>query len=107
MHPPFYTVDHKIGPDIYHYNDSKPVVRRSLPDRLALRPSATGWPPVPLSQSGFVDNGALHLPSGTMLAPQTVLRVVPPPQRTWRDIIGRLLIRAGQRMIMENRVGGN
>ena len=104
MHPPFFTVDHKIGPDIHHHSDKKPVTRRSLPERLALRPSASGWPPIPMSSAAFTDNGALHLPSGAMLAPQTTLQVVPPPQRTWRDVIGRMLIRAGQRMIMENRV---
>lgn len=107
MHPPFYTVDHKIGPDIHHHNGSRPIVRRGLPERLPLRPSATGWPPVPLAFGTFMDNGALHLPSGAMLPPQAILQVVPPPRRTWRDTIGRLLIRAGQRMIMENRVGGN
>jgi hypothetical protein len=34
---------------------------------------------------------------------QPVLRIVPPPQRTLRDMIGRFLIRAGQRMILEGR----
>ncbi|MCK0097058.1 hypothetical protein MWU60_15885 [Yoonia sp. F2084L] len=103
MHPPFFTVDHKIGPDIHHQSDSKPVIRRSLPDRLSLRPSALGWPPVPLSNAAFTDNGALHLPSGATLQPKAILRVVPPPERTWRNFVGRLLIRVGQRMIMENR----
>jgi hypothetical protein len=104
MHPPFFIVDHKIGPDILHQTDSKPVVRRILPKRLALKPSAAGWPPIPLSPGAFTDNGALHLPSGAILPAQSILRVVPPPQRTWRNVVGRLLIRAGQRMIMENRV---
>ena len=104
MHPPFYTVDHKVGPDICHHFDSKPVTRRGLPERLALRPSAAGWPPIPLSPGAFSDNGALHLPSGAMVPPQHILRVVPPPQRTWRDSLGRFLIRIGQRMILENRV---
>ena len=104
MHPPFFTVDHKIGPDIHHHSDSKPVIRRSLPERLPLKPSAVGWPPMQLSPGAFTDNGALQLPSGATLPPQTILRIVPPPQRTWRDFVGRLLIRAGQRMIMENRV---
>ncbi len=104
MHPPFFIVDHKIGPDIHHYGESKPVIRRSLPERLSLRPSAAGWPPVPLSPGAFTDNGALQLPSGAMLPGPAPLRVVPPPQRTWRDVIGRLLIRMGQRLILENRV---
>lgn len=103
MHPRFYTVDHKIGPDIHHHGTSKPVTRRSLPERLALRPSAVGWPPVPLSPGAFIDNGALQLPSGATLPSQAILRVVPPPQRTWRDTVGRFLIRIGQRMILENR----
>lgn len=101
MHPPFFTVDHKVGPDIHHSCDSKPVTRRSLPQQLSLRPSATGWPAVPLSAAAFTDNGALHLPSGAMLPPKVVLRVVPPPQRTWRNFVGRLLIRTGQRLIMQ------
>jgi len=104
MHPPFYVVDHRIGPDVHHQSDGKPVVRRSLPERLALKPSAAGWPPIPLSPGAFTDNGALHLPSGAILPPQAILRIVPPPQRKLRDVIGRFLIRAGQRMIMENRV---
>lgn len=103
MHPPFYPVDHKIGPDIHHHCDSKPMVRRTLPAALQLRPSTAGWPPVPLSHGAFVDNAALHLPSGATLPPQTFLRVVPPPQRTLRDFVGRFLIRIGQRMIQENR----
>jgi hypothetical protein len=103
MHPPFYVVDHKIGPDVYHHTDHKPVVRRTAPARLALTATASGWPPVPMATGAFSDNGALYLPSGSMIAPHPVLRTVPPPQRTLRDFIGRLLIRTGQRMIMENR----
>jgi hypothetical protein len=104
MHPPFYVVDHKIGPDVYQHTDHRPVVRRGAPTRLALTATSAGWPPVPMSTGAFSDNGALYLPSGSMIPPHPVLRTVPPPQRTLRDYIGRLLIRTGQRMIMENRV---
>ncbi len=104
MHPPFYTVDHKIGPDILDCYDSKPVVKHSLPERFTLQPSAMGWPPMPLSASTFCDNGALLLPSGATLPPQAILRITPPPQWSLRDFIGRLLIRTGRRMIIENRV---
>lgn len=104
MHPPFFTVDHKIGPDIHHQSDGRPVIRRNLPERLRLSPVAPGWPPVPLIAGALNQSDQLLVPSGHTVNPQAILRVVPPPQRTWRDIIGRLLIRAGQRMIMENRV---
>ncbi|WP_108814478.1 hypothetical protein [Loktanella sp. Alg231-35] len=103
MHPPFFTVDHKIGPDIHHYCDEKPIVRRASPTRLDLTPATTGWPPVPLLVTPSADAGSVQLPRGAapFLRPQ--LRVVPPPQRTLRNTIGRFLIRAGQRMILENR----
>ena len=101
MHPPFYFVDHKIGPDIHHHGETKPVIRRSRPQKLSLRPSTTGWPPVPLAPGAFIDNGALQLRSGATLAQQPILQVVPPPQRTLRIVIGRLLIRTGQRLIMQ------
>lgn len=103
MHPPFYTVDHKIGPDIHHHDDDKPVVRRSAPARLDLTPATTGWPPVPLQATPPADTGAVQLPSGRAAFVRSQLRIVPPPQRTLRSAIGRFLIRAGQRMILENR----
>lgn len=104
MHPPFFIVDHKIGHDIHHFTGDRPIIRRGAPVRLALRHTSSGWPPIPLQAGAFTDNGALHLPSGAMLPPVATLRVVPPPQRRWRDMLGRLLIRTGQRLIMENRV---
>jgi hypothetical protein len=107
MHPPFYTVDHKIGPDIHHLSDSKPVKRRSQPEQLQLTPATIGWPPVPLLPNALDDLWGLQVPSGSAVMIPPKLRVVPPPQRTWRDVVGRLLIRAGQRMILENRASGN
>lgn len=104
MHPPFYVVDHKVGPDNHYAHDYRPARRRGAPTRLELRPSAAGWPPIPLVPGAFADNSALQLPIGATLPPQTTLFVVPPPQRKLRNVIGRFLIRAGQRMIMENRV---
>ena len=102
MHPPFYTVDHKIGQDIRHFGDGKKLIRRSAPARLDLTPVATGWPPVPLLPH---DPTPVHLPSGVTLAPRLHLQVVPPPEPTWRIVVGRLLIRIGQRMILQNRPG--
>ena len=102
MHPPFYTVDHKIGPDIHHFGDDRPVIRRSTPARLDLSPATPGWPPVPfLPQDGI----RVQLPSGVTLAPRLHLQIVPPPQPTWRVVIGRWMIRTGQRMILQNRPG--
>ena len=103
MHPPFFIVDHKIGPDIHHHSDDKPVVRRTSPTRLVLAPATTGWPPIPLSAPPSVDAGAVQLPTGSEAFVRPQLRIVPPPQRTLRNTIGRFLIRAGQRMILENR----
>jgi hypothetical protein len=97
MHPPFFAVDHKIGPDIHHIGAYRPAVKRGRPMRLDLTPVAVGWPPAPLVATF----------EGTSRAPdlRTHLRIVPPPQHTWRDWLGRLLIRIGQRLILQNRLG--
>lgn len=105
MHPPFFTVDHKIGADIRHFDGGKPVKRRSLPERLHLTPAATGWPPVALLPHTLEDERALQVPSGHAAVRRPKLQVVPPPRRTLREVIGRLLIRTGQRMILSNRPG--
>ena len=102
MHPPFFVVDHKIAADI-HPHASKPVKRRAAPDRLVLTPATSGWPPVPLI-ADLPQNDVLGLrPDGICALQRPQLQVVPPPQPTLRHIVGRLLIRAGQRMILENR----
>lgn len=90
MHPPFYVVDHKIGPDIHPPCDAPRILRRNKPAVLDLTPVANGWPPVPLVPA----QPAQALPQPPML------RIVPPPDRTIRHIVGRLLIRAGQRLIL-------
>lgn len=105
MHPPFFTVDHKIGADIRHFDGGKPPRRRSLPERLRLTPATTGWPPVALLPRGLEDDQAAPVPSGQATAVRPKLQVVPPPRRTLREVIGRLLIRTGQRMILTNRPG--
>lgn len=105
MHPPFFTVDHKIGPDIHHRSDSKPVRRRSLPERLRLTPASTGWPPVPLLATPAEDMSMVQTPSGLPVNKRPKLYVVPPPQRNLREWIGRMLIRAGQRMILQTASG--
>lgn len=100
MHPPFFHVDHKIGPDIHHAGDDRPVVRRGVPARLILQPATPGWPPVP-----FLPQDDGQLPTGAQAMPRPHLQLVPPPQATWRIILGRWLIRTGQRLILQNRPG--
>lgn len=98
MHPPFVFTDHKVGPS---FHVPGPKVRRSKPTRLDITPSV-GWPPVPL----IAPPGPLPLgPSGVAIVKGHYLRVVPPPRDTWRDFLGRWLIRTGQRMILTNGPG--
>jgi hypothetical protein len=104
MHPPFFHVDHKIGPDIHTHGEVKYIPKRTQPTRLSLSHVGTvGWPPVPLFVHPISDVSAIRVPSGQFVHAQPVLQIVPPPQRTFRDIIGRFLIRAGQRLILEGR----
>ncbi len=105
MHPPFFTVDHKIGADIHHHDGGKPVKRRSLPARLHLTPATTGWPPVSLAPLALEDGRVIPLPTGHAATVRPKLQIVPAPRRTLREAIGRLLIRTGQRMILSNRAG--
>lgn len=93
MHPPFIFTDHKVSPDIFAPSDHKQQVKRSLPERLALRPVTSAWPPLPVVPEPPVPYSALRL------------QIVPPPRGTLRDAIGRWLIRTGQRMILKNRLG--
>lgn len=97
MHPPFIFTDHKIGPDSYI---PKTHVKRTRPERLHLSP-APGWPPVPL----IAPQSHPSAPSGNPFAAGFKLQVVPPPRTGWREIVGRFLIRVGQRMILQNRPG--
>lgn len=105
MHPPFFTVDHKIGPDIHHESDSRPVKRRGSAKRLRLSPATAGWPPAPLVAPWLFTDDEVTLPTGAPALSRPQLRVVPPPRRTLRDAVGRWLIRMGQRMILQNRLG--
>ena len=96
MHPPFFFTDHRAGPDV-HMN--RPKARRSRPAVLVLTPVATSGlmtvrlrrfedtPPKPVSRPVLAD---------------LRLQVVPPPRRTWKDGLGRWMIRTGQRMILGN-----
>ena len=43
MHPPFFVVDHKVGPRAAHPHEDRPHVRRTRPERLQLTPA----PPAP------------------------------------------------------------
>ena len=96
MHPPFVFTDHRVVPDPF-LRATK--TRRSLPERLDLTPLATGWPPVPLMATG---NPPFVAPSGVVVLTPAVVRVVPPPRRTWKVVLGRWMIRTGQRMIFSN-----
>jgi len=103
MHPPFIFTDHKVGPQPHPSRSypSRSHVRRSTPERLDLSVGA-GWPPVPL----IAPRGPLPLaPSGLPLVPGVRLVVVPPPRNTLRDVLGRWMIRTGQRMIMSHGQG--
>ena len=94
MHPPFIFTDHRIGPDPVA---PKPKVRRTQPARLDLRPAAPGWPPMPLLEPSALAKMAAERPP--------VIYAVPAPRRIWRDILGRFLIRMGQRLIVKNASG--
>lgn len=89
MHPPFIFTDHKVGRAPVH---PTPTPRRGAPTRLDMRPVSSNWPPVPLIA-----------PPAPALGPH--LFIVPQPSTRWRDIMGRWLIRLGQRMILTNRPG--
>ncbi len=103
MHPSFFPVDHKIGPDIHHSGERRIFKRRAAPERLDLRPASPGWPPVPLQPAIMPHEMVTPKPSPPVFKPQLV--IVPPPRPSLRDRIGRWLIRTGQRMILQNRPG--
>ena len=96
MHPPFVFTDHKVSPSTH---PARPHVRRTRPARLDLAP-APGWPPVPL-----VAPPVPLAPAGVPLIRGGHLRVVPPPRNGWRDVLGRWMIRTGQRMILTRGPG--
>ncbi|MEO1639429.1 MAG: hypothetical protein AAFU41_09315 [Pseudomonadota bacterium] len=103
MHPPFFVVDHKIGPDIHHHSDHKPTVRRGLAARLRLLPATTGWPPVSATPATAEDPASVTLPSGRTVPVRPVLQITPMPRSSVKDALGRWMIRTGQRLILENR----
>lgn len=96
MHPPFIHTDHRIG-QTHQHPKPRTIVRRSKPERLDLTPTVQGWPPMPILEP------SLHAKALIAQPPQIYL--VPPPRRIWRDILGRFLIRAGQRMLAANGPG--
>lgn len=101
MHPPFIFTDHRVGPDPYLHHGVKPP-RRGQPARLDITPATSGWPPLPL----VAPPAALPLsPTGRPFTAGLRLAVAPPPRSGLRDLIGRWLIRLGQRMIMQQRAG--
>ena len=96
MHPPFFHVDHKVDP-VPRPKSARLSLRRTRPARLEMTVSAYGFAQVPM-----------RAPPAPKVFPTVqgpiVLTVVPPPRRSLRDRIGRMLIRIGQRMIFENHV---
>jgi len=105
MHPPFYIPDTHVSRDIVPHHDAKPTIRRGhQPMVLRILPFAT-WPPLHPALLDHVGDPVPSLPTGRPAPDRPVLYVVPVPRRTLREAIGRFLIRAGQRMILENRPG--
>lgn len=105
MHPPFYLPDTRVAHDIAHHHDCKPLTRRgTLPQILRILPMP-GWPPVHPSLRDHIDPTVIVVPSGRPAPSRPVLHVVPEPRNALRVIMGRFLIRLGQRMILENRPG--
>ncbi|KJZ19238.1 hypothetical protein [Loktanella sp. S4079] len=105
MHPPFYPVDHKVDPNILQPYDERPVKRRTTAEPLRFAVASHDWPPVPFAAPEHDFHAGITLPSGTVVEVRPQLWIVPPPQRKIRHIIGRWLIRMGQRLILENRLG--
>ena len=105
MHPPFYLPDTRVSVDVTQHYECKPVRRRGhQPAILRLLPFGT-WPPVHPGLLDHIDDPVPSLPTGRAAPNRPVLHVVPLPRRGLRVVIGRFLIRTGQRMILENRPG--
>lgn len=102
MHPPFYIPDPLVRHDIVA-NDCKSP-RRGAPQRLHIAP-APGWPPVVLNIPLLRDMESVQMPSGRLVYEPPVLQIVQPQKSGLQLAIGRFLIRMGQRMIMERRLG--
>lgn len=102
MHPPFYTPDTYVSSDIIadHHRPVKPR-RGAAPQRLRFLP-VPGWPPIHPTMADPVQPAPPALPSGRPAQPLPHLSVVPTPRNTLRDMVGRFLIRTGQRMILQN-----
>lgn len=105
MHPPFYIPDTSVSADIAHHYESKPKIRRGS-KATALRFLPFGiWPPLHPALMDHVDDTTPALPTGRPAPGRPALHVVPVPRRGLREMLGRFLIRTGQRMILQNRPG--
>ena len=105
MHPPFYIPDTFVSQDITPHGGVRRVTPRGeTPRRLTFLPMP-GWPPRSVQLTDQVPPRDPVLPSGRPAVPVPVLAVVPAARSTWRDIVGRFLIRTGQRMILQNGPG--
>lgn len=101
MHPPFFTIDHRT------------VVHTPSPvsHRVGLRRTTPVVLPVTLShvvENPFIPTYLVAdvLPDAPVESKPVRLTIVPSPTHSsLRDVIGRWLIRLGQRMILENHPG--
>ncbi|SEV94079.1 hypothetical protein SAMN04488515_0326 [Cognatiyoonia koreensis] len=101
MHPPFFHTDHRSVVHVPHPASHTTGLRRTAPVVL------------PITVSHLVENPFIptYLVEDVMQdeMPDTrpvMLRAVPAPRhKSLRDVIGRWLIRLGQRMILENHPG--
>ena len=105
MHPPFYIPDTRVADDVAHHHDFKRTIKRRGAGTVLRILPMPGWPPVSPYLADFIDEPMPPLPSGRRVHTHPVLHVVPEPRNGLRDALGRFLIRAGQRMILENRPG--
>lgn len=101
MHPPFFPVDHRSVVHTPHPVSHRTGLRRTTPVVL------------PISLSHLVENPVIPIYLAEDIKPGDIpdqrpirLQAVPlPTHNSLRDVIGRWLIRVGQRMILENHPG--
>lgn len=99
MHPPFFHVDHKIGHDPHFIGHQPKPKRRTRPEALTIAPAR--FAPVPFAPVEPAPVVLLPPDDKVVLMPH--IHVVTAPQSTLRDLLGRLLIRIGQRLILAKR----
>jgi len=101
MHPPFFPTDHRSSVNTPHPVSHRRGLRRTTPMVL------------PMTLSHLAENPTIPVYLAEDVRPDeiadprpVILRAVPAPtHNSLRDVIGRWLIRLGQRMILENHPG--